>query len=167
MIDKIKNAGQVHPIIVSFVYYVAICAFVSPLKDNLEKLFANWALNGLIGGLISFNTIGYIIVIVLFGGLFVGTLFIYANAEVHVSLYHRYPKSTKVLGKIFMAITNLYIVLTIIMFFVNIYRVFISGTIDGYRADMAMIFYNIIPYLYGVLAFGSVGWIFIGYSSDM
>ena len=165
--DNVKNVGTKHPIAAAFVYYVIMGALIPPIKTQLQSLFGNWATEGLFGGLFSFNTIKCILLIVICFALAAIVAYIFVTSGIPEVIYQNHPKGTRVFHKIFGFLISAYSFLTILMLCVNIYKVFISGSIDGYRADIAMIFYNIIPYLFGCIVFVAVSIIFSGATEDV
>lgn len=60
------------------------------------------------------------------------------------------------------ALTGFYILIAIVVFGKSIYQIFVSHTIDGYAADVAIAFVNIMPYVYGVVTFFLVAMVFAG-----
>lgn len=160
--NKVIELAKKHPAFMVIIYSI-ICAYcIDYVADNVENLFWKYAIDGLFGGLISFASIGYLILAIIWFIPIAVVLYVYVMSDTAKRLIAKKPGLCNVLFMISRALTGFYSLIAIVVFGKSIYQIFVSHTIDGYAADVAIAFVNIMPYVYGVATFFLVAMVFAG-----
>lgn len=124
-----------------------------------DDILIKWAVYGLFGGLISGSSILRLVGIAIMIGAFVFILEIYKKTQVSDYLISKKPKMCNILRKVFNWLSIACIFLAVIMFIISMYRIFVSHTIDGYAADIAVGIYESIDMVYGCIVFAMIMYI--------
>lgn len=119
-----------------------------------------WAVDGLLGELISFSAIGYLIIGLMWSIPIIIVIYVYVMSKTATRLITRKPKICNVLFRISRFLTGFYMLIGILAFIKNM-KALLTGAVDyGCVADIAVILFNIVPYLYGIATFFLVSVIF-------
>lgn len=158
--NRIMETVKKHPALMIVAYWIVCGWCIENIRDVIEKFLMKWAVDGLLGGLISFSAIGYLILGVMWSVPIIIVIYVYVMSKTATRLITKKPKLCNALFGISRFLVGFYVLISVLAFIKNM-KALLTGTVDyGYAADFAVILFNIVPYLYGIGTFFLVSVIF-------